>query len=555
VQSFTIGNVPATPGLSTPANTATYVSLTPTVAWNAASGASTYRVQLSTSSGFTSLIVDDSSATGTTKQVSSLSMGTTYYWRVHAINNCGDSPWSTAWSFTTGSPPGTPTLSSPTNNGTGEPLAAPLYWNSVTGASTYTVQVSTSSSFSTLAFVDSTDTASSRTTSTLNGVTTYYWRVNAKNAFGTGSWSSVWNFQTTATNPPAVPTLSSPPNNATHVSPNPSLTWSGAYASSYEVEVSSSSTFSSLIVDDIVTTTSDGLPNGTLSCGAKYYWRVDGINNLGTSSWSSVWSFTTNTTGCGGGEAPISVLSTNSLDQITVQDGNKLGQSLYLMHGARKLNPKFIGVNEIPPVTPPGVFDARFHSGKFVESVPPSGVLTPYQIAVKDALYPLTVSWNLKAENSSRYWLHVTGRANDKVELTGQGSMKLASPVNGELLVDAQTTSEMPLTQGTQKQIVDETAGSVKSFSLLQNYPNPFNPTTTIRYELPVQSNVELVVFNILGQQVATLANEVESGGIKYAVWNAGNNGSGLYFFRLRATPASDPTKPFSQVRRMLLVK
>ena len=72
-------------------------------------------------------------------------------------------------------------------------------------------------------------------------------------------------------------------------------------------------------------------------------------------------------------------------------------------------------------------------------------------------------------------------------------------------------------------------------FALEQNYPNPFNPNTMIRYALPEKSTVTLVVFNTLGERVATLIEGDRSAGVHEIVFNAARLSSGVYFYRLRA--------------------
>ena len=92
------------------------------------------------------------------------------------------------------------------------------------------------------------------------------------------------------------------------------------------------------------------------------------------------------------------------------------------------------------------------------------------------------------------------------------------------------------------------------AFSLADNFPNPFNPTTTIRYALPQAADVELTVYNVLGQPVRTLVAEHQSAG-RYAVeWDATNDSghslsAGMYFYRLQAGGE------FHEVKKMLLLK
>jgi hypothetical protein len=85
-------------------------------------------------------------------------------------------------------------------------------------------------------------------------------------------------------------------------------------------------------------------------------------------------------------------------------------------------------------------------------------------------------------------------------------------------------------------------------FALSQNYPNPFNPTTTIKYDLPIDAGVSLKVFNIIGQEVVTLVNEEQKAGYRSVEWNASNVASGVYFYRLDAGS-------FTNVKKLLLLK
>jgi hypothetical protein len=78
------------------------------------------------------------------------------------------------------------------------------------------------------------------------------------------------------------------------------------------------------------------------------------------------------------------------------------------------------------------------------------------------------------------------------------------------------------------------TAGIVKDFSLDQNYPNPFNPTTTITYRLNKAAKVKLTVYNILGKEVATLVNKVQTPNSYDITFDASKLSSGVYFYKLQ---------------------
>ncbi|NWF50453.1 MAG: T9SS type A sorting domain-containing protein [Ignavibacteriaceae bacterium] len=86
------------------------------------------------------------------------------------------------------------------------------------------------------------------------------------------------------------------------------------------------------------------------------------------------------------------------------------------------------------------------------------------------------------------------------------------------------------------------------AFDLSQNYPNPFNPATKINFSLPAAGNVKLAVFNLLGEEVATLVNGFRAAGTYSVDFNAANLNSGLYFYRLE-------TENFSKTMKMTLLK
>ena len=95
---------------------------------------------------------------------------------------------------------------------------------------------------------------------------------------------------------------------------------------------------------------------------------------------------------------------------------------------------------------------------------------------------------------------------------------------------------------------VDDEEEIPTEFSLSQNYPNPFNPSTTIRYGLPEKAHVRLEMFNVLGQWVASLVDEVQEAGYHFVRFDGTGLASGLFFYRLRAGD-------FVETKRFLLLR
>jgi hypothetical protein len=92
-----------------------------------------------------------------------------------------------------------------------------------------------------------------------------------------------------------------------------------------------------------------------------------------------------------------------------------------------------------------------------------------------------------------------------------------------------------------------------EKFALHQNYPNPFNPITTLRYDLPENSLVNIIIYDLLGRQVKSLINQSQDAGFKSVIWNATNNhgkpvSAGVYLYRIQAGS-------FSKVQKMVLLK
>jgi hypothetical protein len=356
--------IPSAPTLSSPANNATAVSQSPTLSWNASTGAASYTLQVSTSSGFGTMVVNQTGITAASYGISGLSASTTYYWRVRATNSAGTSSWSSTWSFTTsgGGGGGQNVLA----NGGFEDDISPWYFytngsgdveaGSPAYQGTYAAHITIGGSGSNVQLHQTGITLDPNTLYRLSfaakcnsghdvnvslfqtaspytnyGLSSYEfnltssWNMYSVEFTSTGSSSQVTDgrlmfwlapYASSGDNywfdeivlekvgdtveVPAVPTLASPANQDTGVSQNPTLSWtSSTGATSYGLQVSTSSGFGTTIVNQTgIQTTSYGASG--LSPSTTYYWRVNATNSAGTSSWSTVRSFTTASGGGGG---------------------------------------------------------------------------------------------------------------------------------------------------------------------------------------------------------------------------------------------------------------
>lgn len=193
-------------------------------------------------------------------------------------------------------PPTAPSLSSPGNNSTCVSLTPNLTWGSIFPPSCYyRVQIATNSNFNTTV-LDSSGTVYTNLNVPANKLsygTQYYWRVVATNQVGTGPWSGSRSFTTTYPTPQA-PALVTPVNNSTGISLTPLLNWdSVTSASSFRIRLSADSTFTTNLIDTVLTLTQYQVYAGKLLNNTKYFWRVNASNSCATGSWSQTWNFRT----------------------------------------------------------------------------------------------------------------------------------------------------------------------------------------------------------------------------------------------------------------------
>jgi hypothetical protein len=189
---------------------------------------------------------------------------------------------------------------------------------------------------------------------------------------------------------------------------------------------------------------------------------------------------------------------------------------------------------ELPPAPRESVFDIRFASNRFAETVDPKCVAA-MPVILRSTTPPVTLEWNVDAMNVS---LETGGR---RSSMTGSGKIQLNNGLSSLSLVTG-VSPTLPV-----------------AFSVGQNYPNPFNPVTVIRYSVPVTreanvrqdpilSHISLKVYDMLGQLVATLVDDTKAPGEYTARWDASNAPSGIYYYRFVAGG-------FTDIKKMVYLK
>ena len=116
---------------------------------------------------------------------------------------------------------------------------------------------------------------------------------------------------------------------------------------------------------------------------------------------------------------------------------------------------------------------------------------------------------------------------------------------NGSVLYVDSLSFDTPITSSVNGGM---NGGLPNGFALMQNYPNPFNSTTIINYSLPKTSIVTIILYDVLGNEVATLLKEKKSSGNNKVEFNANNLTSGIYYYQMR-------TNSFKNTKKLILIK
>jgi WD40 repeat protein len=384
--------------------------------------------------------------------------------------------------------PEVPVLSSPYNYATGVPIYPTFSWNVYGNTISSDLQVATNANFgfSDIVYEINNITSNSYTTQILSYGTTYYWRVRARNLYGTSKYSTPWSF-TTIPLPLTAPSLVSPANNSINVPTPTTLQWNPVSgAKDYVYQISEDYTFSTIksafSTGGAVSVVEYGLENNK-----TYYWRVRAEDATYQSVWSEVWNFKIVP------QAPaVPVL----------------------------ISPPNMAILKIDYTNPLVTFtwNPANNATAYNVQVSTNANFTPLVAEFTD--YPGT-SCKYSVSDGRLYFWRVRG-----YNQATPGNWSEIWMFNSNL-VGVKTLREYAGTE----------------YQLNQNYPNPFNPETKIEYSIPENAFVQMKIYNTYGKEVQTLINQNQGRGVYQVKWEPNNMPSGVYYYRIQAGKYSEMKK------------
>lgn len=464
--------------------------------WHESRRRDAYTVEMSTDLFFTNIIVRDTMLQDTSRLIDGLNNLTTYYWRVYARNNGGISDTSDVWKFKTQGTPMTVSLYYPENQAQHIQTNVPFTWSRALSQEDlirYALEIYHDTT-ETMIYSDTTLTDTTIVVQLAHDQL-YYWRVRASNTSGWGNYSS-WSTFTTIVPYPGQAIQVSPANFSFRIATTPTLRWrTSSYAENYHLQLSTDSLFSSYISNDS-TLTDTLFTSDTLEYKAMYYWRFRSMNIAGHSAFSQVWSFRTVFKPIA---TPGQLTATASLPGIitlqwTDESDNETGFIIFRKEGDSSGSTPVIIIDTVAAAT----------------------------LAYADT----TVS------DSMQYSYQVIAFNEDTLS---------------EYSNYATVTSLTNVSERFSYLIPSE-------FQLEQNYPNPFNPSTKVRYGLPSESMVRIELYDLSGQRVRTILEQIQAAGYYEIICSTEGLSSGIYFYVFQARETNGK-RSMREARKMILAK
>ena len=562
VRSFTTAPtavVVVAPGavqLSVPVDGANGILLASSLTWTATSTAVAYQVQVSVNSAFPSTIIDASGVTATSYALTSLSSGTVYYWRVRASNAGGPGPWSGVRTFTTVSTTGGTVVPAavqpalPANGATGIVMQSALTWAATSTAVTYQVQISVGAAFSNNAIDVSGVTVTSYSLSALAGGTVYYWRVRAANTAGNGPWSTVRSFTTAPTTGGSEGTNTQLLRNNDFEAGTQEWTFFTGGVGSFVAATpgysgSSAAHITIATIDNNIQLFQQGI---SLNAGAYYKLSFAAYSPSGHDLALGLLQNTSPFTNYGLQSRKVHLTKGWRTYTIYLQAKNFSGTvtDARLQFGFQSYaaagDEYWLDALQLQQTSAPALPNAPAFILPVAAAVEQSTVLTinwagsegidQYRVQLaRDPSFSSLVCDTVVVDTlvqvgplapATRYFRRVCA-----TNITGTGPFTTPSFFT--------TAKDQP--DPSKRDVLPS------EIQLDQNYPNPFNPATVIRYRLPAQTQVSLIIYNTLGAEVAKLVDAEQPEGEHSVSFDGTGLPTGAYFCRLRANGVLETRK------------
>jgi hypothetical protein len=497
----TIVAPPPAPTLVAPADGAVNVTLTPTLTWNAAATATSYRLTVARDSAFTTIAFDDSTIATTSRQLPLLLSNTLYYWKVRGKNVGGIGPYSGGFHFTTTAAPPAPTLIFPADSALRVPRTPTFIWTRVAAANSYQLQIATDENFATIVLNDSAIVDTMRTTAPVPYGARLLWRVRSLNSSGPSAYTLPRRFTVMLETPGSTVQLL-PANNAQLTNAVVTTRWTSALlAASYQLRLAYDTLMTNVYLDTTVVDTSVDL---RLVPNMATYWNVRGRNIEGS-------------------YGPVTAV--------------------------RRFN-----IGNVPPAPPipltPADWDSLVSRTALLTWLGSPGA-TIYRVQVSlnlgfgnfvfddSTVTALQFRTPVLNSNTLYYW---------RILAKGTGPNWSAPSVTRRYRTGTQITG-----------VEEDPAAQIPSgFVLRPCYPNPFNPSTTLSFELSGGAFVSLAIFDMLGREVQTLVSEQMPAGVFTVRWNGQTTNnepvpSGIYFARMSTRITSGSS--FTAMQKLVLLK
>jgi len=284
--SFSFSTAYTPPATQIPQKDSTCVPIFTRLSWTAASGATSYRLNIAEDMNFSKIVINRGKILSLSDTATLPKGLMKYYWQVRGEDGSNAGPWSDTSNFTTAV--AVPERISPVDNDSGG-IDVTFKWKPMAAGTTYRIQVSNSTNFGSPLLDKSLDITSYQYTLPNYGKP-YYWRIMASLVVCQGIWSSGWKYKTILMSP----TLISPPDNSKKQSLKPKMQWSAALgAQKYSIQIAKNITFNPVLINKSGLYQPNYQVDAELDTNTLYYWRVYSSNSDGISSWSNIFSFTT----------------------------------------------------------------------------------------------------------------------------------------------------------------------------------------------------------------------------------------------------------------------